>query len=216
MSTKAPTKKCSADNQRRPRETLILAGAIVIAACVIGLGIFFGYTQYAQIVRADAHTPEEASRFNPFGQIAEKFLSEPCAQMTHDWGNKITGSAPAGVSVFSPKVAGDPLSLSVEVIYPKRGVSYISADIRDVTDEKCSLIYDRTTHWTDTCALVAQHRFADYKQQRFLRERISYFRKGKAGKDNLFLIPVAQGCLSIEKGLLFTAEKLEITAANNE
>ncbi|PCJ97475.1 MAG: hypothetical protein COA45_09390 [Zetaproteobacteria bacterium] len=181
------------------QEVLVLSGAIVIASCAIGVSIFLGYAHYAQIVQEQA---EDNNAFNALGRVTGKFLPKHCAQMAHNWGNTVIGGASSGIHVISPKNKGEPVSVSIEMIDPKQGVSYISADIRDVGVKGCSLIYDRTTHWSDTCKVVAQKRFSSYKPQRILRERISYLQKPSNKRMNLFMVPLSQGCLTIEKGFL--------------
>ncbi len=126
--------------------------------------------------------------------------SEPlakCAPLADESTRSILPQGKTKVLVFPEKPGY--LSFSAEIMQPTGAVSYASITVSRLDGGTCLAQVDITTHWIDGCDAVAEAIYPAYQPLRYLNKRI-FVLKDKE-EERVFLLPIAQGCLSVQKQL---------------
>lgn len=178
------------------------------AACLLSAFLFVSGQSIAAepaapkpVPAPNAEVGRTAPGVNPVTQALVNQGVLACTSRVNQVTSFLSNGNQLGAMVFG--IPGQPdqrmISISMELVPPDKTSAYASASFAPNQANGCGAVYEAVIYWPQSCDVVATRQFPQAKKLKILHTSIQQLESGPA---KVFLMPAANGCVSIKKELV--------------
>ncbi len=180
------------------KKLLYVFGAIAVVSVASLLAIlFFG----APNLHNKSVQDEPQANLNQFGQAVASLGLPECANKAHGFLEKFGSSVRIGAYAFPREDKPKNLFFSMEIQLDGGVTSYGSATVAKEAGRGCHVSGEVMTHWVDPCDQVGKIVYTAFTPAQILNNTMQMYSHTQNPKRKLFLLPVANGCIAVDKSV---------------